>query len=144
MDDSDWIRGTFSTPGVGSMSVGLSGVTHYEFLQDGTLFVGGVQDCADNIEIEPERYTWERKGEDVVEVDLPDDGSGVDAWRFEPSDACEWTLMYSLRDGEPVNDGTSLTRGAVCLRETGPCAEGTSCETCETVWCEGESPPCGE
>ena len=140
-DDTDWILGVFSNRDVRDDSVGLSSVAHYEFRDDGTLIGTVLRNCAENSEEPLFEYEWTRESDDAVLVELPDEDGVDNTWRMVPGSDCTWLRVESLQDGEFV-DYTGWTRGAVCMKELPPCPEGTSCETCETVWCDEPPPPC--
>ncbi len=136
----DWLLGVFSNRNVGDSSPGLDGVGRYEFRDDGTLTIGGVSGCEKNIVTVTDEYQWTRKGDDAVVVELPED-SAVEEWRISPGSDCSWVQVEWLQDDEVANT-TGWIRGAVCMKELPPCPEGTSCETCETIWCDEPPPPC--
>lgn len=139
---NDWMLGTFSNPGPGSMRLGLNTVAHYEFEDDGTLLVGGVRECGENVRKDEKEYEWEQTHPDTLRVALPDNGSGVDAWQIRSLDDCNTVTIEELRQGTVLNV-SSLTRGAVCLSdEVPPCEQGTSCESCKSVWCDEAPPEC--
>lgn len=142
-DANDWMIGTFSNREIGDMSIGLSGVGHYVFESDGLLLVGGVHDCSQNLESDSQEHRWKKGNSDgSIVVQLPASESGVDAWQFRAMGACDSIYFEELRQGVVVGV-TSLTRGAVCLSDAlPPCADGTSCETCKTVWCDEDPPAC--
>lgn len=152
-DKPDWMLGTFSDRSVRDASIGVTGVAHYEFLDDGTLLKGGVSECEANIESEPATYAWKRTSEETIVVNLPSTGSGVDAWEFHPgaynadpdveSDwYCNKLRWDEVRNGVGVVGTTYLQRGAVCMKALPPCEEGTSCASCETIWCDDAPPEC--
>jgi hypothetical protein len=140
-DANDWMIGVFSSPGPGNMSLGLDSVTHYEFLEDGTLLVGGVSGCASNAPRDSEARAWIAVGKNSLRIDDPAPGSVIEAWSISRGQSCGDILVDTIIAGQ-VTDTTSWTRGEVCLQELSPCAEGTSCETCKTVWCDDEPPDC--
>lgn len=69
-------------------------------------------------------YKWTRSHENVIEVEVPDDGSGVDAWRTTPGSECSRIVREELSDGEVVDDPSTLVRGAVCMSELPPLSRG--------------------
>jgi len=141
-DANDWMLGVFSNVVVGDMSLNLSGVTHYEFKDDGRLLIGGVSECGKNIKSDDDEYRWEQTGSDTILVELPESGSGIDAWQIRTLDDCNAVIIEELREGTVI-DGYSLTRGAVCLSDDlPPCEQGTSCESCKSVWCDEAPPEC--
>jgi len=139
-DDTDWILGVFSNRDVGDSSLGLDGVGRYNFREDGTLSIGGVSECEKNIETVTDEYEWSRESDDLVVVSVPED-SIFEEWRVTPGSDCNSVRVDQIQDGE-ARVSYGLTRGAVCMKELPPCPEGTSCEDCETVWCDEPPPPC--
>lgn len=140
----EWMLGTFSTVAVPFSDLNLNAVRHYEFREDGVLVRGGLSDCGEE-EITPEEFTWERVGDNVIEVVLPASGSGIDAWRFTVGSDCD-VLFDDLRAGQPLGDPSVLYRGAVCLQALGPgCQPGeTECNSCESIWCDEPPPECDD
>jgi hypothetical protein len=141
-DDGDWMLGTFSDPGPGLRSAGPIGLRHYEFHDDGTLSVIGVTECGDNNEELRFEAEWVQQGQDEIVVELPEEDA-IDAWLITPAPECGSVQVEWLQEGA-VENTTSWTRGIVCTRELPACAEGTSCESCETVWCDEPPPPCDD
>jgi hypothetical protein len=134
--------GTFSTRGVPHRSVGLTSLGHYIFHEDGTLEEIAITGCEENQEELLQVYEWSRAGDALVIVDMPD-GDTFEEWLVTLGDTCNTLEVDQIQDGES-SGGFPLTRGAVCMKELPPCPEGTSCDSCETVWCDEPPPPCGE
>jgi hypothetical protein len=139
---SDWMLGTFSDRNVKDRSVGLSSLGRYVFHDDGTLDVIAIIDCEENEERPLHRYTWSRVGDALVMVDMPE-GDIYESWRVTPGEDCSTLHVEQVQHGDPI-EGPTLLRGEVCMKELPPCPEGTSCETCETVWCDDAPPPCDD
>lgn len=139
----DWIVGTFSNTSAGVRGHDLA-VQHYEFDENGTLSITALSGCQENEEQPLHEYKWNRTDENVIEVELPDDGSGIDAWRITPGRECSKVVREELSDGEVVDDPSTLVRGAVCMSDLPPCPEGTECDSCETVWCDEAPSDCDD
>jgi hypothetical protein len=136
--ESTWMLGTFSTHIVG-LSGHTSAVGHYDFRADGTVIFGGVAQYGDSV-IPEEEYTWERRGEEAIEVRFPKTYLGVEAWRIMPGDDCN-LRREQLAGGEVVAKDF-LYRGAVCLQKLAPCPGGGECPSTMTVWCDEAPPEC--
>lgn len=141
--ESTWMLGIFSAPGVNMRNV--SGVTYYEFREDGTLVVSGIADWG-KTQIEPLEYTWERLDNDLIEVQLPEPHDWVDRWHVSPASSCDQVQFYGLHGDDGVKyGGASLYRGKVCIAAGGgPCPSGSNCDSSITVWCDEPPPPCDD
>jgi hypothetical protein len=138
-EQPEWLIGTFSTVGPGRRDINVNSVGHYEFHEDGTLIESGVSGCVTPTPTEPVTRTWERDG-DVVRVELPEE-EALDEWVVSEAPECNLINVQWIQHASIV-EMFYWTRGRVCLRELPPCAQGTSCASCETVMCEGEPDPC--
>jgi len=134
--------GTFSNRKIRDHSVGLSSLGQYVFHEDGTLAVIALTECEENKPELLQEYTWSRAGDSLVVVEVPEEDI-FEAWRVTPGETCDTLLVEQIQHGDPAIT-FPLIRGAVCMKELPPCLEGTSCETCETTWCDEAPPPCGE
>jgi hypothetical protein len=142
-EKSDWIVDTFSSRDVNDRTLGLSALEHYEFLENGTLLVSSVSECEENLEGEADEYNWTRDGDNLVIVEMPAD-SIFEEWRITPGKDCTRVRVDPIQHGETAGS-YGLTRGEVCMQKLPPCPEGTSCESCETIWCDEPPPaPCEE
>ncbi len=139
-DQPEWLIGTFSSVEPGISSINVNSVGHYEFQEDGTLTLTGVNGCRSPTPIEPVTRTWELDG-DVVRVALPEEDS-LDEWVVSETPDCAVVQVDGVQDGD-TETTMMWTRGRVCLRELPPCPQGTSCAGCETVMCDGEPDECG-
>ena len=139
--ESRWMLDTFSNRPAGYLSNNC-GVSHYEFLEDGTFIDGGV-DCDNNF-VELQRLTWERLDADTIEVALP--SGDLEALRVRPGEHCNVIEIVGVRDGVALENAPSVyVRGAVCQGRAAPCQpEGSQCESYVTVWCDEPPPPCEE
>jgi hypothetical protein len=142
--DSTWMLGTWSStiPGISGYNCG---VTHLEFLADGTLREGGIG-CVSvrmPVELDTQEYQWERHDDDEIEVDRGPQYE--DRWRIVPGDDCSYMSLQRMHDGQPLGEPSQIYRGAVCVDVIPMCPEGQGeCEIYRTVWC-GEAPlPCEE
>lgn len=143
--ESTWMLGTFSAPGVGMRNV--AGVTYYEFREDGTLIRSGIElHGTMEAETEPVEYTWARLGDDLIEVQLPEPHGWVDRWHVSPASSCDQIQLYGLHGDSNVKyGGNSLYRGNVCIGGApGPCPIGSNCDSNITVWCDEPPPPCDD
>lgn len=136
----EWMLDVFSDPGPGNRTIGLDSVSHYEFRDDGVLVVVALSECQANVEGVASEFAWTRTGDDQVVVSLPEEDA-FDEWRITRSDDCRTVRLDRMQHGDPAVS-FDLTRGPVCMRALPPCPEGTSCETCETVWCEDGPSAC--
>jgi hypothetical protein len=71
------------------------------------------------------------------------EGDVFKEWRVSPGATCNTLHIDKIQDNNPV-DSFSITRKAICMKSLPPCPEGTSCEGCETIWCDNEPLPCRE
>ncbi|HRI10539.1 MAG TPA: hypothetical protein PKW35_22115 [Nannocystaceae bacterium] len=139
--ESTWMLGIWSSESVGWLTNNC-GVSMFDIRKDGTFFDGGYV-CG--TEFEPKfdtEYVWEHDGEDVIVV-RPIGSNPADGWRITRGDDCE-TIVVAQIVGDTIFSPGLMYRGAVCMKDRGPCMDMGECEAYETVWCDGPPPPCDE
>ena len=136
----DSLLGTFSSslPGVSGQQLA---VFRYDIREDGTLVY--TESRCGSAAAEPRTYPWEPRGQDEIEVLLPEPVLGNTAWRISRGEDCNDARIEFIQ-GDTVAGVDGLHRGEICLQDLGPCPSGSECDDCKTAWCDAEPPSCDE
>lgn len=151
-ETSDWMLVGLSDRGPESYSA-LS-VAHWDFDEEGNVTVTTFStngECGNNARTN--HYLWSEAGPRAIEItDLdggPMNGGGGTSWDrvvFEIGEGCDRTIGQGVdevhfKNGAETFRATSYVRGKVCLEDLPPCPpEEVECDSCRTVWCEGDPP----
>jgi hypothetical protein len=151
---TDWVLAGLSDRGVGTSSA-LS-VVQWDFDAEGdvtvtTLSTNGA--CGNSSRTLS--YMWHGAEPSTIEItDLdggPMDGGGGGGWDrvvlevhegCEPMDGTQVVDMVRYKDGKETSRAeAAYVRGKVCLEDLPPCPpDQVECDSCRTVWCDGEPP----
>jgi hypothetical protein len=141
-DGDDWMLGTFSSAFPG-LTGHTSGLTKYRVHADHRLERIGVGGCGDNTELAVEEYRWESLADDVIEIELPDNGSGTAAWRVSPGPTCDTLHFETVTRRGQVFGPDLMQRGEICMSDLPPCTpDQVECDSCGTYWCDEPWPEC--
>lgn len=141
--EETWMLGTFSNraPGLTSQD---SALTHYEVHADFRFLIVDVTGCGENIATVREEHRWESTADDVIEVDVQDEESVLDAYRVRRGPSCD-RVSFEQVFGPEISGPDNFPRGAVCMRDLPPCGpDEVECDSCETIWCDEPWPECDD